>query len=457
MPYIKARERAGLSPQPRAATADSYVEAGSQLAIEWIRLGPGDNLSLIKLAGPYTGPMDSQPLATGSERYINPNRFEIPPDAWLSTGSASPASASASSASPPPAAMASTATTSLPPEVAALNHHYESCRLTAYPDPGPTGLPITIGWGSTFYSDGTPIRLGDVISQSQADQLYDVNCREKFWNVLERRIPHWQEMTNKQRAALCSFAYNNGAYFYGDGEHNTIDRHLRERNWKAVPGAMMLYRNPGDRTEVGLGRRRRAEGLVWAGVEPAQAIGQAEREINTPADCEAWEQKLIQQGAGATPPARPATEADRPAFDPAAPVDWQNMNARVSRYFTVAEVTQRDKRRIPRSGSKEEQNILLLAKELDKVREAWGSAIGVTSWYRPNSPIDINREVGGVPDSQHISGRAADIYTMDGRDQEFEDWLDTVAWKDRALGYGVAAHRGFTHVDLRPGTIRWPY
>jgi GH24 family phage-related lysozyme (muramidase) len=456
MPHIKARELAGLSPEPRAAAADSYVEAGSHLAIEWIRLGPGNQLSLIKLAGPYTGPMESKPLPSGSERYINPNRFEIPPDAWLDMGTP----AAAPTPTPPSSAQTVMASTrsKLPPEVAAINHHYESCCLTAYPDPGPTGLPITIGWGSTFYQDGSPIRLGDVINQSQADALYDYNCREKFWNVLQRMIPHWSEMSDKQKAALCSFAYNNGAYFYGDGEHNTIDRHLRERNWSAVPGAMMLYRNPGDRTEVGLGRRRRAEGLIWLGMDPAQAISQAEREINTPADCEAWEQKLIQQqGAGPATPARPASEAERPAYDPTAPINWQDMNARVSRYFTVGEVTQKDRRRIPRAGSQEENNILLLAKELDKVRDAWGSPIGVTSWYRPNSPIDINAEVGGVSNSQHITGRAADVYTMDGRDQEFEHWLDTVGWKDRALGYGVAAGRGFTHVDLRQGKIRWPY
>jgi hypothetical protein len=41
------------------------------------------------------------------------------------------------------------------------------------------------------------------------------------------------------------------------------------------------------------------------------------------------------------------------------------------------------------------------------------------------------------------------------RHQQFEKWLDTSAWADRAMGYGCAANRGFTHVDLRPGWIRW--
>jgi len=180
----------------------------------------------------------------------------------------------------------------LPPEVAELNHYYESCRLKAYPDPGTGKEPITIGWGSTFYQDGSTIRLGNVITQAEANELYDYVCYEKFWRVLASTIPHWAEMSNKQKAALCSFAYNNGAKFYKNGRHDTIARNLRERDWGAVPGSMMMYRNPGQNVEVGLGRRRRAEGLVWIGVEPASACSQAESEIKSPADCERYEQLL---------------------------------------------------------------------------------------------------------------------------------------------------------------------
>lgn len=180
----------------------------------------------------------------------------------------------------------------LPPEVAKLNHYYESCRLKAYPDPGTGKEPITIGWGSTFYQDGSTIRLGETITQAEANELYDYVCYEKFWRVLASTIPHWAEMSNKQKAALCSFAYNNGARFYQDGKHDTIDRNLRERNWEAVPGSMMMYRNPGENVEVGLGRRRRAEGLVWIGVEPANACSQAESEINSSTDCQHYAQRL---------------------------------------------------------------------------------------------------------------------------------------------------------------------
>jgi putative chitinase len=156
----------------------------------------------------------------------------------------------------------------------------------------------------------------------------------------------------------------------------------------------------------------------------------------------------------------PASESVRSNYDPNSPVDWENPRCKVSRYFTVAEVTQNDPRRIPPKGSEIEENILSLAKELDRVREEWGSPIGVTSWYRPPA---INAEVRGATNSQHIYGKAADIYTMDApdqwhpRNQEFEKWLDEVAWHNRYLGKGCASNKGFTHLDLRPGHERWNY
>lgn len=130
-------------------------------------------------------------------------------------------------------------------------------------------------------------------------------------------------------------------------------------------------------------------------------------------------------------------------------VNWKDPNAKVSQYFSVYEVTQGDDRRIP-TNSLHQNNILLLARELDKIRLDWGSAIGVTSWYRPP---DVNAEVGGATNSQHIYGLAADIYPVSGNIYTFQDWLDA-RW-ERALGYG--ANKGFVHVDMREGRIRWDY
>ncbi|MDJ0702798.1 MAG: D-Ala-D-Ala carboxypeptidase family metallohydrolase [Leptolyngbyaceae cyanobacterium MO_188.B28] len=152
-----------------------------------------------------------------------------------------------------------------------------------------------------------------------------------------------------------------------------------------------------------------------------------------------------------------AIESQRPSgYDPTQPIDWSNNNAKISKYFTVGEVTQQDPRRIPKGDVIKQ--VLKLALELDKVREAWGKPLGVTSWYRPEA---INFAVGGSTYSQHIQGHAADIYPIGGDTYEFQDWLDS-RWGD-ALGYGAA--RGFVHVDMRDGvgfngqygSVRWNY
>ncbi|WP_254957862.1 MULTISPECIES: glycoside hydrolase family protein [unclassified Cyanobium] len=295
MPFITALEDAGLSPDPTAAAADSYVPVGQQLGIDWIRPSDDGALALVCLAGPYTCPGASAPLAKGAVRYLNPARFQIPAEAWQRPlpqpleprqGGAERSVGSVASASGPPRGP-------LPPEVAALTHHYEGCRLEAYPDPKTKAEPITIGWGSTFHKDGSPIRLGDRLSQAEADELYDFICYQRFWKKQEARIPFWQEMNDRQRSALCSFAYNLGADFYAGEDFDTITANLRERDWAAVPGTLMLYREPRNhQVVVGLGRRRRAEGLVWMGADPAEAIRQAEREINSAEDARRWEQTL---------------------------------------------------------------------------------------------------------------------------------------------------------------------
>jgi len=145
-----------------------------------------------------------------------------------------------------------------------LIKEFEGCRLSAYPDPLTGGEPITCGWGNTRKKDGSKFKLGDKITQAEADELLLLEAKEHFIPVL-KKIPHWNEMNANQRGAILSFAYNLGAHFYGDTNNfGSITRALSSKeHWKDVPEALYKYRNPGSNVEAGLARRRKAEGKLW--------------------------------------------------------------------------------------------------------------------------------------------------------------------------------------------------
>lgn len=68
-----------------------------------------------------------------------------------------------------------------------------------------------------------------------------------------------------------------------------------------------------------------------------------------------------------------------------------------------------------------------LALFLDGLREAWGSGIIVSSGFRNKA---LNSAVGGVPDSLHQKGWAADIQPANGKFEEFKKFV--VNWlKDK--------------------------
>ena len=87
---------------------------------------------------------------------------------------------------------------------------------------------------------------------------------KSFVSVLEKSIPNWAGMTDGQKSALISFAYNLGAHFYGDESNfGSITRDLRDKNYANVPTTLLKYRNPGSSFEEGLRKRRTEEGAVW--------------------------------------------------------------------------------------------------------------------------------------------------------------------------------------------------
>lgn len=81
---------------------------------------------------------------------------------------------------------------------------------------------------------------------------------------------------------------------------------------------------------------------------------------------------------------------------------------------------------------------------LNKIREAWGSAILVTSGYRCE---ELNKKVGGSDTSVHKIGFAADIVPQNGEIKKFRDFvIDYV--KNNNLQWDQI-------IDERSGNVRW--
>jgi len=139
---------------------------------------------------------------------------------------------------------------------------FEGFRANAYVCPAGVW---TIGYGTTYYPNGHPVQSGDPpITEPKAKELLEYTIGHSIVPVLQTTIPTWGPMNDNQRAAIISFAYNLGAYFYGGSNFNTITRALSTTaNWPDVPSALMLYVNPGSSFEAGLRRRREAEGNLW--------------------------------------------------------------------------------------------------------------------------------------------------------------------------------------------------
>jgi len=135
-------------------------------------------------------------------------------------------------------------------------------RAKAYPDAiHGWGVP-TIGYGTTFYTDGRKVKQGDIITHAEAEEYLIDNIDKSFRPSLER-IPTWGQMNDNQRAAIYSFAYNLGADFYGAPGFTSITlvcdspQRWNEKAW--VKEQFVKYRNPGTPAEAGLRRRREAE------------------------------------------------------------------------------------------------------------------------------------------------------------------------------------------------------
>jgi lysozyme len=133
----------------------------------------------------------------------------------------------------------------------ALLKKFEGCVLKAYKCPAGVW---TIGFGNTFYEDGTKVKEGDVITQQRADELAKFIV-EQFATSIRAMIK--QPLSENQFSACVSLAYNIGT---GGFKKSSVLRKLNANPTDpTIADSFRLWNKGGGVILKGLVRRREAE------------------------------------------------------------------------------------------------------------------------------------------------------------------------------------------------------
>jgi lysozyme len=121
----------------------------------------------------------------------------------------------------------------------------------------PAGIP-TIGYGSTRYADGTPVKLGDPpISQAQADNIMRATLGE-YEAAVTRYVT--VPINQNQFDALVDFAYNAGAQ---NLRTSTLLKMLNAGNVAGAKAQFSRWVYGGGKPLTGLVKRRAAEAALF--------------------------------------------------------------------------------------------------------------------------------------------------------------------------------------------------
>lgn len=125
----------------------------------------------------------------------------------------------------------------------------------------PAGV-ATIGYGSTYYADGTKVTLQDQpITEPEARALLLSELMHTYAPGALRQCPGLLPLalsTNDWRAlnAVVDFAYNLGI---GRLQTSTLRRKINAQDWEGAKEQLMLWTRGGGRVLPGLVKRRAAE------------------------------------------------------------------------------------------------------------------------------------------------------------------------------------------------------
>jgi lysozyme len=136
-----------------------------------------------------------------------------------------------------------------------LIKEFEGCKLKAYQC---SAKKWTIGYGNTFYEDGSPVLPGHAITQEKANQLFEIIANDFSAKVAKLVTANVSE---NQFGALVSFAYNCGI---ANLQKSTLLRKVNaNHNDPTIRAEFAKWNKAGGKVLAGLTRRREAEANLY--------------------------------------------------------------------------------------------------------------------------------------------------------------------------------------------------
>ena len=140
-------------------------------------------------------------------------------------------------------------------EGADLIKEFEGCKLKAYQC---SAKKWTIGYGNTFFEDGTPVVAGNAISQQKAEDMFELIASE-FAEKVAKLVT--SNVTDNQFGALVSFAYNCGVV---NLQKSTLLKKVNaNHNDSSIRSEFLKWNKAGGKVLAGLTRRREAESNLY--------------------------------------------------------------------------------------------------------------------------------------------------------------------------------------------------
>lgn len=138
---------------------------------------------------------------------------------------------------------------------------FEGLRLSPYLC---SASVATIGFGATFYEDGTKVTLKDPpITLARAEALLDWHIKTVYLPAVVKLCPALVHESSNRIAAIISWTFNLGA---GQLKSSTLRKRINSGDWEDVPAQIRKWTRAGGVTLKGLTLRREAEArMVEAG------------------------------------------------------------------------------------------------------------------------------------------------------------------------------------------------